>query len=295
MKYKLLLILSIFLPVLTVSQEPLLHPERLWSMVEVHCLPQGNTYTSHYLKTGRDTLIENETYKILRYSQDETQQDWIDYGGFIRETTDHKVYYKRSGLPEGLIYDFSASLGDTVVVVNQELIPEPLHMVVILEDSLFLEDGWHKMLVLEDENFPGEEIWIEGVGSVSGLVKSCLNAFGSACGDFDLLCSSDAGLAIYMNPEYPGCWYVSTRISDPELKDELLVFPNPVHDILNIEGEILQGHGIYTLSIIDHTGRLVIQAEQKASSVNVGHLPDGLYILHILTDDTYHTSKIVKR
>jgi hypothetical protein len=156
MKLKYLIIIFI-LPLFTMAQQPLLDPDRLWSHVETHCLSQGNTYTSHYLKLGQDTVIEGYTYSSLRYSQDETQVEWLDYGGYIRETDDGKVYFRRDGLPEGLIYDFGVSLGDTVVVLNQELIPEPLHFVVTTVDSLLLDDGWHRLLVVEDDNYPGEE------------------------------------------------------------------------------------------------------------------------------------------
>ncbi len=276
------------------AQQNLLQADRLWSMVEVHCLPAGNTYSSHFLKTGNDTLINNETYSILRYSQDETQQEWIDYGGFIRETPDGKVYYTRSGLEEGLIYDFGAKPGDTVEVFNQELIPETLYMVVIAEDSVLLEDGWHRMLILEDENFPGQETWIEGVGSVSGLVKSCLNAFGSACGDFDLLCSSDGGQEIYINPEYPACWYVSTRIGSLDAREEIQLFPNPVRDILHIDGTFTETQQSYDIRIIDPSGRMILQEKSNARSIRLENLEPGIYIIRIQTSSEIYTGRFLK-
>jgi len=263
-------------------------------MVETHCLPRGNTYTSHYLKPGQDTVINGESYTNLRYSQDETQNIWYDYGGFIRETPEGKVYFMRIGLPEGLIYDFGAQIGDTVVVLNQELIPEPIHFVVISEDSLLLEDGWHRMMVLEDEAFPGEEVWIEGVGSISGLVKSGLNAFGSTCGDFDLLCSSDDAIAIYMNPEYPTCWYVYTRIGDPILGESLLLYPNPVRDVLNIEGEFLREGESYLIRISDYTGRIVFEQYMSNNEVNISDISAGMYFLNIQSEAGNYTGKILK-
>lgn len=290
----LFLILSVFMSSGLSAQQNLLQADRLWSMVEVHCLPAGNTYTSHFLKAGNDTTINGETYSILRYSQDETQQEWFDYGGFIRETPDGKVYYTRSGLEEGLIYDFGATLGDTVEVLNHELIPETLYMAVILEDSILLEDGWHRMLVLEDENFPGEETWIEGVGSVSGLVKSCLNAFGSACGDFDLLCSSDSGQEIYINPEYPACWYVSTRIGSLEVQNEIYLYPNPVRDILHIDGAFSETKQFYDIQIFDHSGRMVLQEENNARSIDLGNLGSGLYLIRVQTASEIYTGRLVK-
>ena len=244
---------------------------------------------------GQDTVINAETYKKLHYSQDETQNEWFDYGGYIRETPDGKVYYTRVGMHEGLIYDFGAQVGDTVVVLNQELLSEPIHFVVIGEDSLLLEDGWHRMMVLEDEAYPGEEIWIEGVGSTSGLAKSGLSAFGSSCGDFDLLCSSNDGIAIYMNPEYPSCWYVYTRIGDPILEEPLLLYPNPVRDKLNIEGEFLREGERYLLRIADYTGRIVFEEYISSNEINISHFSTGMYFLNIQSEAGSYTGKILKQ
>lgn len=295
MKAKQFILVFLFvLPIFTLAQDPLLQPDRLWSMVETYCLSQGNTYTSHYLKLGQDTMIEDYTYKSLRYSQDETQLVWYDYGGFIRETAEGKVYYRRDGLPEGLIYDFGASLGDTVIVINHELIGDPLYMVVIIEDSLLLEDGWHRMIILEDNAYPGEETWIEGVGSISGLVKSGLNAFGPACGDFNLLCTSDNAVEVYMNPKFPSCWYVYTRIDNLVEEGNLRLYPNPVQNILNIKGDFLRPGESYFILISDYTGRIVLKKYTSSKEFNMSAYAKGMYFLNIQSEAGTYTGKILK-
>jgi|GEM_PF-1466303 len=288
------IIFLFMMPLLTFGQRTLLTEDRLWSMVETHCLSQGNTYNSHYLELGQDTMIDGHIYSVLRYSQDETQAIWFDYGGYIRETPEGEVFYKRDGLPEGLIYDFGASLGDSVIVINQELIPEPINFVVTLVDSLLLDDGWHRMMVLEDDAYPGEETWIEGVGSLSGLVKSGLSAFGSACGDFDLLCTSDAGDAIYVNPEFPSCWYVYTRIGNVSLEEQLLLYPNPVQDQLHIEGEFLKPGENFLVRISDYSGRIIMEDNINGNTLDVSHFSSGLYFLTIQSEAGSYTGKIMK-
>ena len=291
---RLLLILTFLYPLTVGAQETLLHPDRLWSMVNVNCQPWGNAFTSHYLKLGGDTIIDGIDYRKLDYSTDESQSEWLDYGGYIRETADGKVFYTRLGVDEGLIYDFGATLGDTVHVMNHELVPEPLQMVVILEDSILLEDGWHRMLVLEDDDYPGAETWIEGVGSLSGLVKSCLNAFGSACGDYDLLCTSDDGIDIYINTEYPSCWYVSTRIDNKLSLDELKVYPNPANDILNIEGDFLRTGEAFEIRLIDLSGRIVMQDRQSYRQIDLGSLQQGVYFLQLQTSGAMYSTKVFR-
>jgi len=291
---RLFIVFFFLLPFTMMAQQSLLHPDRLWSMVQVSCQPEGNLYSSHYLKLAGDTIIEGESYKKLDFSQDETQTIWADYGGFIRETSDGKVYYRRSGLGEGLIYDFSAELGDTVVVLNHDLFPQALNMVVIQEDSLYLEDGWHRMLVLEDDDYPGEETWIEGVGSISGIVKSCQKAFGSSCGDFELLCSSDAGTSIYVSSNYPSCWYVYTRIDDFKETNPLKLYPNPVQNVLHIEGDFLAQGGSYLVRLLDYTGRLVLEEELNSSELDLSTLGSGMYIIQLQINSASYSGKIVK-
>lgn len=291
---RLLFLGVILLPLYSYSQEALLHPGRLWTMVNINCQPWGNSYTSHYIKLGGDTVIDGTAYQKLDYSTDETQSTWIEYGGYLRETPDGKVYYKRIGINEGLVYDFGATVGDTVHVLNTELLPEPLQMVVILEDSIFLEDGWHRMMVLEDEDYPGEETWIEGVGSLSGLQKSCLNAFGSACGDYDLLCTSDYDIDVYISTEYPSCWYVTTRIDNDLRVDELKVYPNPVENTLTIEGDFLRSGEAFEIRLSDLTGRIVLQEKQSYPQIDLGNLNEGIYFLQIQTASALYFARIFK-
>jgi len=292
-KQRLFLIL-IILPFTLQAQEALLYADRLWTMVQVQCQEEGNVYSSHYLKPGPDTLIDGNIYTHLQYSDDEPQSLWYDYGGFIRETQDGKVYYRLTGIKESLIYDFSASLGDTVVIINPELIPEPLHMVVIEEDSVLLEDGWHRRMKLEDNDYPGVETWIEGVGSVSGLVKSGLAAFGSSCGGFELLCTSNTGFIIYKNSKYPSCWYVSTKIEYPYQADVLKLYPNPVQNLLNIEGDFLYTGEMYNVRLIDYTGKVVVEKEQTSRVLDLSGLSRGVYVIQINTSAAFYSQKILK-
>jgi hypothetical protein len=288
-----ILLLSLSLP--GMAQGDLLMQGRLWTMVEVYCQPQGNVYTSHYLEIGQDTTIDNITYKNLRYSADEGQQEWYDYGGYIRETPEGKIYYRRTGTPEGLIYDFSAKPGDTVTVINYDLIAEVLNLVVLTEDSVLLEDGWHRMLSLQDDAYPGIEVWIEGVGSMSGLAKSGLNSFGASCGDYDLLCTSDNGNDVYVNPQYPSCWYVYTKITDLALGEQVLLYPNPVQGILHIEGEFIQPGETYTLQLSDFTGRLLINETRSGSEIDLSSLSSGIYIINIQSEAGRYSGKVMKQ
>ena len=67
----------------------------------------------------------------------------------------------------------------------------------------------------------------------------------------------------------------------------IAVYPNPVRDILNIEGI-----GIEQVQLIDINGRTVLTA--NAGNLNIGSLATGVYMLRIITAEGVTTRKIVK-
>jgi hypothetical protein len=150
------------------------------------------------------------------------------------------------------------------------------------------------MLVLEDEAYPGQETWIEGVGSISGIVKSCQKAFGSSCGDFELLCSSDANATIYVSPNYPSCWYVYTRIDNFKEINPLKLYPNPVQNTLTIEGVLLLPGESYIVRLIDFTGRVVLEEESSSNELDLGLLRSGMYFIQLQTASESYSGKILK-
>ena len=75
---------------------------------------------------------------------------------------------------------------------------------------------------------------------------------------------------------------------DPAAAASVAVYPNPVVDKLNVEGE-----GISEVRVIDLNGRTVATAA-AAGVVDVESLSAGMYIVRVVAADGVHTSKIVK-
>ena len=71
---------------------------------------------------------------------------------------------------------------------------------------------------------------------------------------------------------------------------ELTIYPNPVNDVLNIDfnGEI-NSIGVYNLS-----GELVIWQKTPETSINVGSLVAGFYIVEVLSDEGIQQRKFIK-
>ncbi|MBK9359400.1 MAG: hypothetical protein IPN08_18845 [Bacteroidales bacterium] len=104
------------------SSYQIVDTSKTWNTIRIGYIPgalqraEGQTPTRF-----RDISIPGDQYLDVIESDDSLQQEW-DYKGVIREDTLNKqVYYNRFGETEGLIYDFSLDVGDTVFVDNQYL------------------------------------------------------------------------------------------------------------------------------------------------------------------------------
>lgn len=67
------------------------------------------------------------------------------------------------------------------------------------------------------------------------------------------------------------------------------LYPNPVKDILNI---IL--NDVRNIEIYDLLGKMMLSETNPDSKINVSSLPQGIYIVKIITDNDYHTEKFIK-
>lgn len=76
-------------------------------------------------------------------------------------------------------------------------------------------------------------------------------------------------------------------VIDVDSKINLSLYPNPVKDILHVEGEY------QSLEIYDVNGRLILTADGEAT-VNVSNLTKGTYIIKAKNNDKVGTYKIIK-
>ena len=71
------------------------------------------------------------------------------------------------------------------------------------------------------------------------------------------------------------------------MNDELLIYPNPVTDILNITKEI-------DIKLYDMVGNLVISKE-KTTNIDMTNLPSGIYNLSITYNNEIINNRIIKQ
>jgi len=77
----------------------------------------------------------------------------------------------------------------------------------------------------------------------------------------------------------------------PENADEIVIFPNPVKDILHLKGLT----GSVKILVFDLTGKLLLNKEVNDSKVNVSILKTGMYIMKIETTEGTKTVPFMKQ
>ena len=183
-----------------------------WSPPE----PQ-HKYTDIYKIEG-DTLVDGVSYKVMHTTRNENLTGW-SVCGVIRETEDKQVLYRRDGSSyDEILYDFSMEVGDTIIMNGNGFYPDM--MFVVETNEILVGDEPRQQIVLE---YPwgDQEIWIEGVGSLYGIIDSGSRFLDG--GSTDLLCYYEDGDLIWQNttPGYNECYIVN-----PSQHGDLVITPN---------------------------------------------------------------------
>ncbi|MBO6024721.1 MAG: T9SS type A sorting domain-containing protein [Bacteroidales bacterium] len=86
--------------------------------------------------------------------------------------------------------------------------------------------------------------------------------------------------------------------SSPEMEETMIqVYPNPATDILTISvGDVSRCQPL-SVTVIDVTGREVLAGTVSATemSLDVSHLPSGIYIIRLVQEDFWDVRKFLKR
>ena len=242
-----------------------------WSPPE----PQ-HKYTDIYKIEG-DTLVDGVSYKVMYATSDENLTGW-NLCCFFRETEDGQVFSRRpSTSDEQLLYDFSMEVGDTICMCDYGY--DECCMVVIEKGEAIVNGEPRQQIVLEYPFGNGvEEVWIEGIGSLYGIVDS--GSLFLTGGSTNLLCYYENDDLIWQNttPGYDECYiiYNGTQvIEEDETTLSVSVFPNPANGKVSIEGVEATEVQVYNT-----IGQLVKTVE-GSNEINVSGFPEGVYLLRV--------------
>ena len=266
---------------------------------EWHTFETGVWQINNYVNwCSGDTLIEDVRYmKIMGTVND----SYPIFYTLLREE-DGKVWKRYSiAHPETLLYDFTASVGDTLRIGDfaEEMVLDSISMVQI--GGVDRRKFWFGLEYDGLGNPRAKETWVEGIGSDYGLLWS--GYYGVYDGWHCLLCFHQYGELVWQNPEYfhqygelvwqnpeyNTCTYPYDAVE--ENKDsEIALYPNPVRDRVVIEGiEVAE------VEVYNTLGQMV-KTIQGTNEISVADLPQGVYLLRIAdAEGKVYTNKIMIR
>ncbi len=259
-----------------------------WSII-IH--DAGESDMTHIVKfSDQDTIIDNLAYRKVMETFNPDETDWSFMDLFIREDIENKQVYLRNLIgEEGLIYDFSIVLGDTVTIHNV-IAGGFIKLEVVSVDSVYIYDSYRKRFEFEPVNWPYWDSWVEGIGSMShGVIYS---GFYNTSPWYTLLCYKQNDVVKYMNPYYTACFYPYVSIEESEVSDLQLYFN---HEAKSIEVVNLPPNQFFDFTLFDLFGRKIVDAEISGKAhinLNNYRLADGLYIYSIKNKGHRYSGKI---
>jgi len=225
----------------------------------------------------------NSTLTKIEYDKDTlisgVQGRMLTNGLVFYSKNDSVFYYNTKQNKFGLLYDFTAKVGDTVTISMPPNITTSLTSFEIVIDSITIEkysnDTVLKFLstpVNPDYHFE-DNIYRTRIGAFNFLPT-----FGVSIPEGDYLkCYQDSKISIN-NTTIP-CDSVITNVNSESSQIDFKVFPNPVNDELNIR---LSSEIDYSIRLFNSNGKLLIQQKftnSDRAQVLISSLESGVYIL----------------
>jgi hypothetical protein len=279
----------LFLIILSASSQTLVDTNKIWNVYS--SLNFGALTTTSYKFDGEIT-IDDITYKVLWQTSDPTRADWNEYS-YLRQ--DEKKVYQRMSFQEQeyLLYDFDLDEGETFQ--GQTMYNTcTVNLTVESIDSVSLENG-EKRKRITFEGYPEQYVWIEGIGSLNGLLEP---AHDQCVADlsFGLLCFTEDGSLKYNHPNLESCYVNTVDIDDPENALSFKATPNPFHKNVTVSFNYTNPNS-YEIRITDSRGLEVLNSQSISgkATINTMKLESGLYFIQLFENGILKkTTKLIK-
>ena len=228
MKTKIILAaISVFLTLVSFGQgnTNLLDPGKMWSSVE--WMPWGGFYyQTYYNRFDGDTIINDIAYIKIWQAEDQNYSDWYLYG-FIRQDSEGNFFARNLSGNEGFLYNFDLAVNDTVFINNPFYYLEYTTYVSQI-DTIIIQPGGmsRKRITLAPSPWGGiNEFWIEGIGSVAGILWSGLHALLLTGANYDLACHWQDSNLIFNTNVFIDCFVPIISVDTHEAIESLSIYP----------------------------------------------------------------------
>ena len=263
----------------------------------IHYYMSMGQVNTEVLGFGADTIISDTIYaKVLRATGG-VETPYQQYG-YLREKSGQVFYRLFPEEPERILYDFTISEHGTIHVwglsggwPEYELVEYQFtcDSIRYVEYCSILR----KVLYLSPVDMKGynSESWVEGIGSVSGLLH---NYDGRVGGDaYILSCVTHTNNLLFDKYETGECIRIAVGINNDAPKSFVEIYPNPTSGMVTIEtGE----KGPCVVMISGLNGQILYFREINDPTFQIDLMPfrKGIYIISVRSQECILTGKIVK-
>lgn len=257
---------------------------KLWYIVTEtapHPLGSPHLFETNVLKLGEVTVLDNLTYTTVLMTNDSALTSWSTIG-YLREV-DRKVYYRPvSRDSASILYDFNLGLSSKINISNPIFSPDYYETYTVSKiDSVYISSDKRKKIYFNEDDMEG---WIEGIGSIRGLIYSGVFFINSR---LELSCYSENGNVIYKNPKYENCYCSTTDIE---------TVSDPNNDMYSTDGIIyLKGRSKSVFQLFELSGMRIMERKIDSNDINIDvtMLKSGLYLFHIKTNNSNVRGKLI--
>lgn len=287
--------IAVILVLLSVSNvagqcnEMLVDTTKKWSALTSGQFP-WHFYYSYAHRFANEITIGDKTFREVLYSEDPQYAFWTPVG-LVYEDNESRVFaYDFVSDTIRLLYDFGVRQHDTIKFhffqgyhyMGNYFITAHVDSV----DSVFFADKYRKriqMTYIYDKKYFGSETWIEGIGSLLGVMNT---GKGDWVGTADeLLCYWEKGVLKYGSY----CYASNVGIGEEHLSAaNVTVCPNPVsfRSVLKIDSR--QPFDFFTIEIFSASGIKIVSKKLKQVNhfeIRKEDFQKGVYAFTIITSN----------
>jgi len=257
---------------------------RIWYIANRQEFGDIETFTLH---TGTTELVNDIEYTQI------TREIGGPIEALLREDTNERKVYKYEGGIDIIYYDFSLEVGESIFISAGAVGWFIVDAIEYINTEVGLRKAW---FLSNSSSGVYTPVWIEGIGSLAGLLEPTqqpnLNWW-----DFpELLCFENEGVMEYKsdNGTTYGCQLESIGIEEPTNPLQVNLSPNPIKEkaIITFSNPT---HSITELSIFDFLGKLIKQEETTNDHfiIEKKDYQTGIYIFQIKTNKNIYKSKFI--
>lgn len=284
-----------------------------WELVEIDTITGESIILHTYSELqGYPSLVCNNDFELYSLNLNGNFFKYNLISG-VEEFVAESAYYTPGDITffnGNLVYPTNRNEGLTNKIVAHNLNTGITSTLFCLPEAYILQDS-------EDPNpaHLGKEVWgITNVFTACGEEKLFISNNFSEYFEVDLesntlieipldldmlltdstfrgLASSNEHLASACDYSFEDLDCATLSIDEKEMTDQLLFYPNPVKDVINIANS----ETILALKIVDINGRVIKLIHNPAPSESLSDLASGHYFLHIETANSSSVVQLIKR